>query len=120
MNANLKEMKGPTFEIVSKLMKTMVNRKITVPGTCLGHFGTTTISCSYKASSGFIYHLERGFMFKYKPPIFVKFDDVHAVNFARSERSNRIFDTEIKTRGDSFNTFSSIGITWSCPLRFIT
>ena len=103
-------MKGPTFEVVSKLMKAMVNRKITVPGAFMGHSGTPAISCSYKAASGFIYPLERGFMFVYKPPIFVKFDDVLAVNFARSGGSNRSFDIEIKTRGDTIYTFSSIGI----------
>lgn len=103
-----KEMKGPTFEIVSKLMKAMVNRKITVPGAFMGHSGTPAISCSYKAASGFLYPLERGFMFVYKPPIFVKFDDVQAVNFARSGGSNRSFDIEIKTRGDTIYTFSSI------------
>ena len=106
-----KEMKGPTFEIVSKLMKAMVNRKITVPGSFMGHSGTPAISCSYKAASGFIYPLERGFMFVYKPPIFVKFEDVQAVNFARSGGSNRSFDIEIKTRGDSIYTFSNIGKT---------
>merc|ERR1719411_1743876 len=103
-----KEMKGPTFEIVSKLMKAMVNRKITVPGAFMGHSGTPAISCSYKAASGFIYPLERGFMFVYKPPIFIKFEDVQAVHFARSGGSNRSFDIEIKTRGDSIYTFSNI------------
>ena len=104
-----KDMKGPTFEVVSKLMKAIVNKKITVPGNFIGHSGTPAISCSYKAASGFIYPLERGFIFVYKPPIFVKFDDVQAVNFARSGGSNRSFDIEIKTRGDSVYTFSSIG-----------
>jgi len=103
-----KDMKGPTFEVVSKLMKAIVNKKITVPGNFIGHSGTPAISCSYKAASGFIYPLERGFIFVYKPPIFVKFDDVQAVNFARSGGSNRSFDIEIKTRGDSVYTFSSI------------
>lgn len=103
-----KEMKGPTFEIVSKLMKAMVNRKITVPGAFMGHSGTPAVACSYKAASGFLYPLERGFMFVYKPPIFVKFDDVQAVHFARSGGSNRSFDIEINTRGESVYTFSSI------------
>merc|ERR1712066_993769 len=40
--------------------------------------------------------------------IFVKFEDVQAVNFARSGGSNRSFDIEIKTRGDSIYTFSNI------------
>jgi len=103
-----KEMKGPTFEIVSKLMKAMVNKKITVPGSFIGHSGTPAISCSYKAASGMIYPLERGFMFVYKPPIFIKFEEVKMVNFARSGGSNRSFDIEINTRGEATYTFSSI------------
>ena len=44
----------------------------------------------------------------YKPPIFIKYEDVKNVNFARSGGSNRSFDIEIHTRGDSSYTFSSI------------
>ena len=103
-----KDMKGATYEVVSKLMKAVVNKKVTVPGSFLGHSGTPAISCSYKAASGFIYPLERGFIFVYKPPIFVKFEDVNVVNFARSGGSNRSFDIEIHTRGEAIYTFSSI------------
>jgi len=103
-----KDMKGPTFEIISKLFKVMVGRKITVPGNFVGHSGTPAISCSYKAASGFVYPLERGFIFVYKPPIFIKYEDVKHVNFARSGGSNRSFDIEIHTRGDSVYTFSNI------------
>jgi len=74
----------------------------------MGHSGTPAVSCSYKAASGFIYPLERGIMFVYKPPIFIKFDDVSSVNFARSGGTNRSFDIEVSTRGDTVYTFSSI------------
>lgn len=103
-----KEMKGPTFELVSKLMKVLVNRKITVPGSFVGHTGTPAIACSFKAASGFVYPLERGFIFVYKPPIFIKYEDVKHVNFARSGGSNRSFDIEVVTRGETTYTFSSI------------
>ena len=36
-----------------------------------------------QAASGFIYPLERGLIFIYKPPIFVKYEDVQSINFAR-------------------------------------
>ena len=101
-------MKGPTFELVSRLMKVLSGRKITVPGQFVGHSGTPAISCSYKAASGFVYPLERGFIFVYKPPIFIKYDDIKHVNFARSGGSNRSFDIEVHTRGESSYTFSSI------------
>jgi structure-specific recognition protein 1 len=103
-----KEMKGPTFEIISKLMKVLCGRKVTVPGSFKGHTSTPAISCSYKAASGFVYPLERGFVFVYKPPIFIKYEDVRHVNFARSGGSNRSFDIEVHTRGDSAYIFSSI------------
>jgi len=44
----------------------------------------------------------------YKPPIFIKYEDVQHVNFARSGGSNRSFDIEVHTRGDTVYTFSSI------------
>ena len=69
---------------------------------------TPAISCSYKAASGFVYPLERGFIFVYKPPIYIKYEEVKNVNFARSGGSNRSFDIEVHTRGDSVYTFSSI------------
>jgi len=103
-----KEMKGPTFEIMSKLMKVTCGRNVTVPGAFKGHSGTPAVSCSFKAASGFVYPLERGFIFVYKPPIFIKYEDVKHVNFARSGGSNRSFDIEVHTRGDSTYIFSSI------------
>lgn len=103
-----KNMKGPTFEVVSKLMKAMVNKKITVPGAFMGHSGTPAISCSFKAASGFLYPLERGFIFVYKPPIYIRFDEINHVNFARSGGSTRSFDIEVHSRSDMVYIFSSI------------
>jgi len=103
-----KNMKGPTFEVVSKLMKAMVNKKITVPGAFMGHSGTPAISCSFKAASGFLYPLERGFIFVYKPPIYIRFDEISHVNFARSGGNTRSFDIEVHSRSDMVYIFSSI------------
>merc|ERR1719193_1052221 len=47
-------------------------------------------------------------IFIYKPPIFVKYEDVESVNFARSGGTNRSFGIEGSTRGDTVYTFSSI------------
>ena len=52
----------------------------------MGCSGTPAVTCSYKPTFGFIYPLERGIMFDYKPPIFVKIEvqiEVQSVNFAR-------------------------------------
>ncbi|KAG5263512.1 hypothetical protein AALO_G00265640 [Alosa alosa] len=63
-----KHMSGSLYEVVSRVMKALVNRKITVPGNFQGHSGSQCITCSYKASSGLLYPLERGFIYVHKPP----------------------------------------------------
>ncbi|XP_013394165.1 FACT complex subunit SSRP1 [Lingula anatina] len=103
-----KEMSGPMYEIVSRIMKACVNRKITVPGSFIGHSGTHAVGCSYKAATGFLYPLERGFMFVHKPPIHVRFDEVANVNFARSAANTRSFDFEVETKSGTIHTFVNI------------
>ncbi|XP_053307153.1 FACT complex subunit SSRP1 [Spea bombifrons] len=103
-----KSMTGCLYEMVSRVMKALVNRKITVPGNFQGHSGAHCITCSYKASSGLLYPLERGFIYVHKPPVHVRFDEVNCVNFARGTTTTRSFDFEIETKQGSQYTFSSI------------
>ncbi|KAL1132560.1 hypothetical protein AAG570_010512 [Ranatra chinensis] len=103
-----KELSGPTFDVISRIMKTLVNRKITVPGAFVGHSGTPAIGCSYKAAAGYLYPLERGFIYIHKPPIHIRFEEISSVNFARSGGSTRSFDFEIELKSGVIHTFSSI------------
>lgn len=103
-----KEMSGLTYEVVSKIMKALVQRKITVPGNFQGNSGTPAVSCSYKAAAGFMYPLERGFIYVHKPPLHIRFEEVSSVNFARSGGSTRSFDFEVETKSGVVHTFSSI------------
>lgn len=103
-----KNINGPTYEVMAKIMKVIVNRKITVPGTFRGHAGTAAVPCSYKAAAGYIYPLERGFIFIHKPPIHIRFEEIASVNFARSGGSTRSFDFEIELKSGVLHTFSSI------------
>ncbi|XP_041088047.1 FACT complex subunit SSRP1 isoform X2 [Polyodon spathula] len=103
-----KNMSGSLYEMVSRVMKALVNRKITVPGNFQGHSGAQCITCSYKASSGLLYPLERGFIFVHKPPLHLRFDEVSCVNFARGTTTTRSFDFEIESKQGGQYTFSSI------------
>ncbi|XP_068111683.1 FACT complex subunit SSRP1 [Hyperolius riggenbachi] len=103
-----KNMSGCLYEMVSRVMKALVNRKITVPGNFQGHSGAQCITCSYKATSGLLYPLERGFIYVHKPPVHVRFDEVQCVNFARGTTTTRSFDFEIETKQGAQYTFSSI------------
>jgi len=103
------EMSGPTYEVISRVFKSLIKRKITVPGTFMGASGTQAISCSYKAAAGFLYPLERGFIFVHKPPLHIRFEEVAFVNFARSQGPGKAFDFEVEVKtGNSF-MFSSVG-----------
>ncbi|KAM8924231.1 FACT complex subunit SSRP1 isoform 2-T2 [Pelodytes ibericus] len=103
-----KSMSGCLYEMVSRVMKALVNRKITVPGNFQGHSGAQCITCSYKASSGLLYPLERGFIYVHKPPVHIRFDEINCVNFARGTTTTRSFDFEIETKQGTQYTFSSI------------
>ncbi|TRY89951.1 hypothetical protein DNTS_001673 [Danionella cerebrum] len=91
-----KNMSGSLYEMVSRVMKALVNRKI------------TCITCSYKASSGLLYPLERGFIYVHKPPVHLRFEEISCVNFARGTTTTRSFDFEIETKQGNQYTFSSI------------
>ncbi|KAK5864768.1 hypothetical protein PBY51_015981 [Eleginops maclovinus] len=103
-----KNMSGSLYEMVSRVMKSLVNRKITVPGNFQGHSGAQCITCSYKASSGLLYPLERGFIYVHKPPVHLRFEEISCVNFARGTTTTRSFDFEIETKQGNQFTFSSI------------
>ncbi|ESP04179.1 hypothetical protein LOTGIDRAFT_207546 [Lottia gigantea] len=102
------EMVGLEYEVVSKIFKAVTNRKITVPGSFQGQQGTRCVSCSYKAATGLLYPLERGFIFVHKPPLHIRFDEISCVNFARGSGNTRSFDFEIETQ--SSNVYHFVGI----------
>ena len=102
-----KEMGGQEFDVLSKMLKVNFNdvmrwskfydmyfqvitgKKLTMPGKFVGHSGTPALSCSYKTASGYMYPLERGFIFLYKPPVYIRYDEVMVVDFQRSGGSTR-------------------------------
>ena len=70
--------------------------------------GSRSIGCSYKAATGSLYPLERGFIFLYKPPMHIRFDEISNVNFARSVGNTRSFDFDVETKTGVVFTFVGI------------
>lgn len=99
---------GPTFEVVSRLMKAVTGRKITVPGSYKSDQGNNCVSCSYKAQNGVLFPLERGFMYLHKPPIYTRFDEIDNVNFARESSKLRSFEFHIETKQGQKQVFGTI------------
>ena len=66
------------------------------------------MGCSFKAAAGYLYPLERGFIYIHKPPIHIRFEEIASVNFARSGGSTRSFDFEVTLKNGTIHIFSSI------------
>lgn len=103
-----KELSGPLYEVVSKIFRVLINMKITVPGNFIGHSGTPAVMCAHKQASGFLYPLEKGFLYIHKPPMYVRFEEVSSVHFARSDVSTRSFDFEIELKSGQVLVFNSV------------
>ena len=89
----------------------MVDKKVTTAGkkgSFVAYNGTPALTCSHKAASGFIYPLDRGMIFIYKPPIYLRYDEIKFVSFERSGGSTRSFDVSVTSKNDISYTFSSI------------
>lgn len=101
-------MTGPYHEVVSRICRTVLDKKITVPGNFTTTAGAKCYQCSCKASSGFLYPLERGFMFVNKPPLHILFSDIKFVKFDRSQQATRSFDFEIEHKNGTKHLFNGI------------
>ncbi|CAI8048938.1 FACT complex subunit SSRP1 [Geodia barretti] len=106
-----KHMSGSLYEVFSRVMRALVGKKITVPGTFKNSNEQCAISCSNRATSGYLYPLDKGFIFVHKPAVYIKFDAIVSVNFARMSGSagiSRSFDFELELRDGNVIHFSSI------------
>jgi len=103
-----KVIEGPYHEVVSRICRTVLDKKITVPGNFTTAAGAKCYPCSFKAQSGFLYPLERGFVFVNKPPLHILFVDISLVKFDRSSGGTKSFDFEIEHKNGTKYTFNGI------------
>ena len=100
-----------SITVCSSLLFALLFLKYFLPLVYFSNGKFSSIACSYKAGSGFLYPLERGFMFVTKPPVHIRFDEISYVNFARVQTgggTSRSFDFEVEHKNSSVITFSSI------------
>ncbi|KAK1750719.1 FACT complex subunit ctc-1 [Echria macrotheca] len=74
----------PLHQVVAYLFRGLANKKITAPAkdftTHRQQFG---IKCSIKASEGFLYCLEKAFMFVPKPATYISYEQTQSITFSR-------------------------------------
>lgn len=101
----------PTFEVISGLFRSLTGQKIIVPGAFRGAIGGPSLKCALKANEGFLYPLERNFLFLPKPVTLIPHADVSLVEVARMGGglgNPRSFDLRFHLRSGSEITLSNI------------
>lgn len=105
-------LEGYTYDVICDLFKIFTGQKISGCGEFLSSFDQRGLKCSVKANDGFLYPLDRGFFFIHKPPIYVAYSSVSAVEFTRvnasSATSTRSFDLIVYTKDGNEYQFNHI------------
>lgn len=94
-----------THVVMSQCFRGLSERRLIVPGTYQSRFLQPGITCSLKASEGYLYPLERAFLFVTKPTIYIPFSEVSNITMSRTGSggvtASRTFDLEITLRGSN-------------------
>ncbi|KAI9022880.1 hypothetical protein CLU79DRAFT_702178 [Phycomyces nitens] len=111
-NRLLKHYEAPTYEVISTIFRCLTSRKVTVPGAYRSHHGAHALKCSMKANEGYLYPLEKCFLFIPKPPTFIPLNEIGVVTFSRvgtsAGASSRTFDMKFHMKSGNDIQFSSI------------
>lgn len=89
-----------THEVVGNLFRGLTGRKMIVPGSFNSVHVQAGVTCSLKASEGYIYPLETCFMFIPKPTVYIPLSEIKVITFSRvggtqGSTSSRTFDMAI-------------------------
>ncbi|KAI1504172.1 FACT complex subunit pob-3 [Biscogniauxia marginata] len=74
----------PLHQVITYIFKGLANKKITSPAKdFMTHRQQYGIKCSIKAAEGFLYCLEKAFMFVPKPATYISYDQTSSITFSR-------------------------------------
>ncbi|CEJ87698.1 Putative FACT complex subunit pob-3 [[Torrubiella] hemipterigena] len=74
----------PLHHVVAKIFRGLANKKISSPAKdFITHRQQFGIKCSIKASEGFLYCLEKAFMFVPKPATYIAYEQTQSITFSR-------------------------------------
>ncbi|KAJ1502589.1 FACT complex subunit [Coelomomyces lativittatus] len=101
---------APTFEVVSSIFQGLTNKKIIGPGQFRSAIsGSAGVKCSLKANEGYLYALEKSFLFVPKPATYMAHTDISYATFSRvSGGSSRTIDLVFSLKQGSEVSLSNI------------
>jgi len=98
------EMSGPLCNLIARICKHICGKKVYVPGKFRSAQEDYCIKCALKANEGFLYPMEKNFVFIHKPTVITPFNEVEQVSFQRYSGSGasatKNFEIIISLRGE--------------------
>ena len=107
-----KKYDSQTHLVMSHCLKGLTERRVIVPGAFQSRFLQAGVACLLKASEGFLYPLDRCFLFVTKPTVYIPYSEVSSVTMSRTSTgvtASRTFDLDVNLRGgNQTHTFANI------------
>jgi structure-specific recognition protein 1 len=108
--------------VVAKIFRGLTGRKLTQPSKeFASHHQMAGVKCSIKANEGFLFCLEKAFLFVPKPATYIAFDHIAVVTMSRvggAVSASRTFDMTVTLRnGAGEHQFSNINREEQTPLE---
>ncbi|KAM3070475.1 FACT complex subunit [Clarireedia jacksonii] len=112
----------PLHEVVTQVFRGLAGKKVNQPAKdFLSHHQQYGIKCSIKASEGFLYCLEKAFMFVPKPATYITYEQTASITFSRvggAVSASRTFDITVHLKGGAGESqFSNINREEQKPLE---
>lgn len=109
-------MRGTLSNLIAKTFKVISRKKVFIPGKFANANQQACVKCAVRANEGFLYPLEKQFVFVHKPTIIIRFNEIESVDFQRyagGQGSTRNFDLQVNLKesmaqGARDYTFSGI------------
>jgi structure-specific recognition protein 1 len=102
----------PLHQVITYIFKGLANKKITSPAKdFMTHRQQYGIKCSIKAAEGFLYCLEKAFMFVPKPATYISYDQTASITFSRvsgAVSALSTFDIQVVMKSGPSHQFSNI------------
>ncbi|CAG8715314.1 6574_t:CDS:10, partial [Racocetra persica] len=107
---------GAVYHVFSIVFRELTKKKIIKPSGFKSQHEEVAVKCSLKANEGYLYPLEKCFLFIPKPPTLIKTSEIEKVIFTRVSAtavkapitSARTFDLKFRMKGNFEYQFSSI------------
>lgn len=108
-----KKMEGLTAEVFGHIVRAISGKPVYQTGTFRNAKGETAVRCSLKNDSGYLFPLEKRFVYINKPTTIIRYDELSSVEFTRVGRSAKdsksSFDLVVNFKsGDAALTFTGI------------